>query len=103
MYLFQHCNGLLNEKGAVLARTVALSTSDNPYDPITQYDEWEQYDSSKRYFTNDFLDRICHTTHELGDMLYIQDIESAIDEAVKYNLISWQAEGVNYIKVVHED
>jgi len=90
-------------KELVLSRSVALSTSDNPYDPITQYDEWEQYDTSKRYFTNDYLDRICHTTHELGDALYLNDIESAIDEIVKYNLIACQAEGVNYIKVVHDD
>lgn len=90
-------------KEQVLARSVALSTSDNPFNPITQYDDWEQYDLSHKYCTNAFLDRICHTTRELGDVLYIQDIESAIDEAVKYNLISWQAEGVNYIKVVHED
>lgn len=90
-------------KERVLARTVALTTSDNPYDPITQYDEWEQYDTSKRYFTNDYLDRVCHTTRTLGDVNYLQDIEDTIDEAVKFNLISWQAEGVNYVKVVHED
>lgn len=86
-----------------MARSVALSTSDNPYDPITQYDDWERYDSLKRYFTNDYLDRVCHTTRELGNELYLQDIEAAIDEAVEMNLIACQAEGVNYIKVVHED
>lgn len=86
-----------------MARSIALSTSDNPYNPITQYDDWERYDSLQRYFTNDYLDRVCHTTRELGNELYLQDIEAAIDEAVKLNLISCQAEGVNYIKVVHED
>lgn len=86
-----------------MARSVALTTSDNPYDPITQYDEWERYDSLHRYFTNDYLDRVSHTTREFGDPMYIQDIEDTIDEAVKYNLISWQAEGVSYVKVVHDD
>ena len=85
-----------------MSRSVALTTTDNPYDPIDQYDEWERYDSENRYFTNDFLDRICHTTQELGDELYAQDIESAIDEAVKYNTISWLHEGVGYKKVVHD-
>ena len=87
----------------VLARSVALSTSDNPFNPLTQYDDWERYDSLKRYYTNDYLDRVCHTTRELGNELYLQDIESAIDEAVKLNLISCQAEGVSYIKVVKDD
>lgn len=86
-----------------MARSVALSTSDNPFDPITQYDEWERYDSMKKYYTNDYLDRVCHTTRELGDQVYLQDIEATIDEAVKLDLISWQAEGVHYVKVVHED
>lgn len=86
-----------------MSREVALTTSDNPYDPIDQYDEWERWDTSHRYFTNDFLDRICHTTRELGEELYTQDIESAIDEAVKYNLISYTNEGISYKKVVHEN
>ena len=85
-----------------MARTVALTTSDNPYDPITNYDEWERYDTVNRYFTNDYLDRVCHTTTELGEVLYGDDVEHAIDEAVKYNLISWLYEGVSYKKVVHE-
>lgn len=86
-----------------MARSVALSTSDNPFNPITQYDDWERYDSLKRYYTNDYLDRVCHTTRELGDQVYLQDIEATIDEAVKLDLISWQAEDVHYVKVVQED
>lgn len=83
-------------------RAVALSTTDNPYSPITQYDDWETYDQSQRYFTNEYLARICHTTTELGDELYNQDIEDAIDEAVKYDLISWTHQDVHYKKVVEE-
>ena len=86
-----------------MARSVALSTSDNPFNPLTQYDDWERYDSLKRYYTNDYLDRVCHTTRELGNELYLQDIESAIDEAIKLNLISCQAEGVNSMKEAKDD
>lgn len=85
-----------------MSRVIALTTSDNPYDPITQYDEWERYDTENRYFTNDYLDRVCHTTTELGNELYAQDIEKTIDDAVKFNLISWLHEGVDYRKVVHD-
>lgn len=85
-----------------MSKVVALSTSDNPYNPITQYDDWERYDTEHGYYTNDYLDRVCHTTRELGDDLYAQDIENAIDEAVKYNLISWMYQDISYIKVVVE-
>ena len=85
-----------------MARSIALTTSDNPYDPIDQYDEWERYDMEHRYFTNDYLDRVCHTTTEFGEEMYLQDIENVIDDAVKFNLISWMADGVSYVKVVHE-
>lgn len=85
-----------------MSRAVALSTSDNPYNPITQFDEWNRFDFEHGYNTSDYLDRVCHTTTELGDDLYNQDIEDAIDEAVKYNLISWLYKDVSYVKVVEE-
>ena len=84
------------------AKAVALSTSDNPFNPLTQYDDWYAYDAEKRYFTCDYLDRVCHTTKELGEELYANDIEKAIDEAVKFDLISWIHEGVHYVKVVED-
>ncbi len=87
-----------------MPRAVALSTSDNPYNPITQYDEWYRYDNIEHdYSTQSYLDRVCHTTTELGDDLYYKDIEDAVDEAVKYNLISWLYQDVSYVKVVQED
>lgn len=85
-----------------MSRAVALTTSDNPYDPITNFDEWERFDMLKRYFTSDYLARVCHTTTELGDEMYMNDIEKTIDEAVKLNLIALTNEGVSYKKVVHE-
>lgn len=86
-----------------MSRAVALTTSDNPYNPITQYEDWYRYDAIEHdYDTSSYFDRISHVATELGDQLYIDDIENAIDEAVKYNLISWIYEGVNYKKVVVE-
>lgn len=78
---------------------VALSTSDNPYDPIKDYDRWAAYDHQKGYNTAEYLARIVRTTNEYGDETYTNDIERAIDEAVLLNLISWTNEGVSYIKV----
>lgn len=86
-----------------MARAVALTTSDNPYNPFTDYDKWRRFDTVEHdYNTESYLDRISHSTTELGDELYLADLESTIDEAVKYNLISWLYDGVSYKKVVNE-
>lgn len=86
-----------------MARSVALTTSDNPYDPIDNYDEWYRYDSVEHdYCTASYLARVTHTTDNLGDQMANNDIEAAIDEAVKYNLISWLYNDISYKKVVHE-
>lgn len=84
-------------------KAVALSTSDNPYNPITQYDDWYRYDNVEHsYGTESYLDRVCHTTKELGEEVYRQDIEDAIDDIVRYDLISWMYKDVHYVKVVVE-
>lgn len=79
---------------------IALSTSDNPYDPLTNYDSWAAYDHQMGYNTSEYLARIVKTTTEYGDENYTDDIERAIDEIVLLNLISWTHEGISYIKVV---
>ena len=79
---------------------VALSTSDNPYNPLTEYDQWEIYDRQQGYDTPQYLARIAKTTPELGEEVLADDIERAIDEIVLLNLISFTHEDVSYIKVV---
>lgn len=79
---------------------IALSTSDNPYNPLVDYDAWEAYDRQMGYNTPDYLARIVRTTNEYGDDNYTSDIERAIDEIVILNLISWTYPDISYIKVV---
>lgn len=40
---------------------VFITTTDNPYDPSLQFDEWFAFDSQKNYFTCSLLDRIYNT------------------------------------------
>lgn len=85
------------------SKEIALSTSDNPYNPLTEYDDWSAYDRQKGYNTSEYLARIVKTTTELGEEVYSADIERAIDEIVLLNLISWLYEDVSYIKVVGDE
>ena len=79
---------------------IALSTSDNPYDPLTDFDAWDAYDRQMGYNTSDYLARVVRTTHEFGDETYTSDIERAIDEIVLFNIIALTHEDISYIKVV---
>lgn len=79
----------------------ALTTSDNPFDPITQFDEWYQYDDMKGYHTCQYLARIANIIPGLPDSFNDDIIEQAIDEIVKENLIGIEtANQVSYVKVV---
>ena len=79
---------------------IGLTTSDNPYNPLTDYDRWEAFDRQQGYGTNEYLARVVKTTHDYGEDTYAKDIETAIDEIVALNLISWTHEGISYVKVV---
>lgn len=79
---------------------IGLTTTDNPYNPLTDYDRWEAYDHQMGYNTSEYLARIVRTSNEYGDDTYTDDIERAIDEIVLLNLISWTHEDVSYVKVV---
>ncbi len=44
-----------------------LTTSDNPYNPFTQWDEWNVFDMEKGYNTCSYLARIAAVSDELSD------------------------------------
>jgi len=81
---------------------VGITTTDNPYNPLTDYDRWDQYDRQHGYNTSEYLARVVRTTTEYGEGTYANDIERAIDEIVLLNLIALTHEGISYVKVTEE-
>lgn len=79
-----------------MARVVSLTTSNNPFDPIEQFDEWYAYDLSLGQDTAGFLARIAKVTDELPPVYYDAAIEEAIDEIIEFNVTG------NYVKIVRE-
>ena len=65
--------------------TTAITTFDNPYDPIDQFTSWFIYDVTKGYNTCGLLGRIARTSDQLSDVENEQEIERAIDEIVRYD------------------
>jgi hypothetical protein len=64
-----------------------LTTVDNPFDPFTQFDDWQAFDESMGYYTSNYLARITKTSDELSQEDEDIAIESAIDEIVKLNIL----------------
>ena len=62
-----------------------LTTIDNPFSPVTQYDEWLVWDMA-RYNTNALLARVVRTSPELSDLDKLLTIQEAIDEIVEENV-----------------
>ncbi len=55
-----------------------LTTTDNPYDPFTDYESWNAFDEQNGYNTNGLLARMALTSNELTD----EENELAINHAV---------------------
>lgn len=80
-----------------IANTVcALTTVDNPYDPIDEFDSWYSYDMLLGYNCCAYLDRIANTSSILSDYENEIEIERAIDEIITYDFLGL------YKKVKHE-
>lgn len=78
-------------------RTVAmLSTSDNPFNPFDDYQEWFAWDLRAGYNTPGMLARIAIVSPEQSEVDQSIAIEDAIDEIVEHNAL-----GV-YIKLTKE-
>lgn len=81
-------------------RQFALTTSDNPFNPITDFDSWYEYDDEKGYKTCQYLARIAHPGDGVSEYDSDAIIEAAIDDIVERNLIGMESDfKVNYLKV----
>lgn len=65
--------------------TSMLTTVDNPFDPVTQFNEWNTWDRSEGYNTLAYLARVVITSDELSPALQSQAIEEAIDTIINEN------------------
>lgn len=77
-------------------RIVSITTIDNPFDPIDDFDNWLQFDIEKGYYTCSYLSRIAKTSDLLTDYEYMLEIERAIDEIIELDFMKM------YKKVVKE-
>lgn len=65
---------------------VALTTTDNPYDPFDEFVDWYTWDTTCGYHTCAYLARIARTSEELTDEDNLAERERAIDEICELNI-----------------
>lgn len=64
-----------------------LTTVDNPYNPFTDFDEWNAYDMRQGYNTLAYLARVVTPSHNLSESVQSYAIELAIEEIVRENVL----------------
>ena len=63
-----------------------LTTTDNPYNPFTQFLEWQSWDETHGYYSLPLLARVCKVSNELSDSDQSIAIEMGIEEIVRENI-----------------
>ena len=68
--------------------SVALTTFDNPFNPLTHFNEWFVWDVSHGYNSCAYLARIARTSSQLTDEENNREIERAIDEIISLDFMN---------------
>lgn len=80
-----------------------LTTTDNPYNPFTHFDQWYTYDMDKGYNTCGLVSALTPTSDALSDELNDELIEDTYDEIIKTFPKVLGFENVSYKKVYESD
>lgn len=62
-----------------------LTTVDNPYNPVTNWDDWYAFDVQKGYNTCSYLARIAETSESFPEQLEEEALDRAMDEIIRMN------------------
>ena len=63
-----------------------VTTTDNPYNYFTQFDDWFAFDTQKGYNTCAYVARIAMVSNEMSEAEYRQGVNDAAKEIVRLNL-----------------
>lgn len=62
-----------------------LTTTDNPFSPVDQYDEWLTWDMA-HYNSNALLARVVYSSPDLSEIEQALAVQDGIDEIVNENV-----------------
>lgn len=64
-----------------------LTTTDNPFNPFTDFDEWYAFDERAGYHTCSYLARVTRSSDALSEADQDLAYERAIDDIVELNVL----------------
>ena len=68
-------------------RIVMLTTVDNPWNPVDNFDSWMQFDLEKGYDSCALLAKVAKVSDQFSEEEYSDAVENAIDEIIKYDFL----------------
>lgn len=68
-----------------MAPEYMLTTTDNPFNPFTEYKEWYTWDVQQGYHTAAYLGRIVRSSEALSEQVQDQAIDNAMDDIILEN------------------
>lgn len=71
-----------------MAKIVALTTIDNPYDPFDDFDKWFMYDNDHGYYSCSYLARVARTSDALTSRENMDALEDAINDIVRLDFMN---------------
>lgn len=71
-----------------MAKQFMLTTIDNPFNPFDDYHAWLSFDKENNYDSSERLMRIANLTDEMSMIEEEKEIERAIDEIIKYDILN---------------
>lgn len=63
-----------------------VTTTDNPYNPFTQWDAWYAWDEAAGYHTSGLMARLAHTSADLPEPEQDAELQRVVDEIVRENV-----------------
>ena len=66
--------------------TYMLTTIDNPFHPLEEYDDWLRFDEDHGYYTWNMLTRVAPTSDYLSDAENQRILNQAIDDVIRLDL-----------------
>lgn len=70
-----------------MARQAMLTTTDNPYSPFDEFDQWFLFDVQHGYNTCGYLGRVAKIDEDMTDEEVMIETERAIDSIVDNDFI----------------
>lgn len=64
-----------------------ITTTDNPYNPKTEFDKWLEYDTSMGYDTLEYVARLANVALDMDEEEALPLIDAAKEEIVKLNVL----------------